>query len=188
MAAMAALLAGAIAALAMALTLRRDVLYACRSTSPVSLGDLSTATAGTLGGYENRYVRAEALLGAAGGIRYERPLRADTFRALSVVGRGGEDGVWVEVRVPPGEETGRWQPARVFAGRLVAFDRADLRHRGLATAIERATHARVGPGAFLLIDGEEPEHERWTVVLAAAFLALAAWNAFAFARLVRRLR
>lgn len=185
--AVAALLAGAVAAFAMALALRRDALYAISPSDPAALGDLRTAARPLLAGHENRYVRAEGILGAAGAIRYERPLRSETFRALPVLGRAG-DGVWVEVRVASGEDSGRWEPPRAFVGRLVSFDQTDLRHSGLARAIEDATHARVGPRAFLLIDGDEPQHERWTLFLAMAFLGLAAWNAFAFARLVRRLR
>jgi len=185
---MVALLLGALAAFVMALALRRDVVYALSSSEPAALGDLRTAPRALLGAHDNRFVRADGLLGAAGGIRYERPLRSDTFRTLPILGRAGDDGVWVEVRVPAGEESGRWEPPRSFAGRLVAFESPDLRHGSLARAIEGATGAHVGPSSFLLIDGEEPGHARWTLVLAAAFLGLAAWNTFAFARLVRRLR
>jgi len=189
-----ALLAAAILSLAMAFALRRDVVFALSPSHPASLGDLRTAPRAMLAAHENRLVRANGLLGAAGGIRYERPLRGETFRTLAVVGRvaaagpGIDDTVWVEVRVPQGEESGRWEPPRSFVGRLVAFHAADLRHSGLAKAIEDATHVRVGRGALLLIDGDEPHGERWTVVLAAAFVGLGAWNALAFARLVRRLR
>jgi hypothetical protein len=186
--AVVALLAGAVAAFAMALALRRDALYAISPSDPTSIGDLRSAARPLLRAHINRYVRAEAVLGAAGAVRYERPLHSETFRALPVLGRAGDDSVWVEVRVPPGEESGRWEPPHAFVGRLVSFDQADLRHSGLARAIEDVTHARVGPRAFLLIDGDEPQHERWTFFLAVAFVGLAAWNAFAFARLVRRPR
>jgi hypothetical protein len=175
-----------VAALAMVFALRRDVAYALRDGAPVGLGDLRTASDATLASYENRLVRAEGLLGAAGGIRYERPLRDDTFRALPVAGRSEAKGVWVEVSVPPGEENGRWQPPRSFVGRLVRFDAAGPRHRGLAKAIEEAGHARVPGGSFLLVDGEEPGRARWVIVLAAIFLVFAAGNALAIARLVRR--
>lgn len=188
----AALLGGALAAFAMAFALRRDVLYALSSATPLSLGDLRTAPRESLAIHENGFVRANGLLGLAEGIRYERPLRRDTFGALPVLGRvagaAGDDAVWVEVRIPADAESGRWEPPRSFVGRLMTFEGADLGHSALAKAIEDATHVRVGRGAHLLIDGDEPQRERWTAVLAAVFIGLAAWNALAFGRLVRRLR
>jgi hypothetical protein len=163
--------------LAMVFALRRDVAYALGSATPVDLGDLHAATAASLGAAENHFVRADALLGAVGGIRYERPFVEDTFRALPVA-----------VRVPAGQETGRWEPPRTLAGRLVRFDAAGPRHRGIANAIARTTHADVPAGAWLLVDGEAPDGARWTVLLAVAFLGCAAWNLVAMARIVRRVR
>jgi hypothetical protein len=166
------------------------VVYAFAGSAPESLGDLRVAPPSLLASHDNRFVRADALLEAGGGIRYGRPLHSATFHAMPVVGRAGDDGVWVEVRAPvsAGSETGRWEPPRAFVGRLVAFDAADLGHSGLGRAIAGATQARVGRGAFLLIDGEAPAHERWSLVLAGVFVGLAVWNSLAFARLIRRLR
>jgi hypothetical protein len=59
-------------------------------------------------------------------------------------------------------------------------------YRGLRDAIERETHARVPGDSWLLVDGEDPSHSRWTVVLAATFLGLAVCNALAIARIVRK--
>jgi hypothetical protein len=182
----AVLAAAAAAALAMVFALRGDVVYAFRSSRAADLGDLRTAAGATLAASENHLVRGEGLLGAVGGIRYERPLRDETYRALPVAGRIEGQGLWVEVRVPPGEESGRWEPPRSFVGRLVRLDAAGPRHRGLARAIEDAGHTRVPPGSFLLVDGEEPARARWVVVLATIFLAFAVGNALVIARLVRR--
>lgn len=170
--------------LAMVFALRRDVAYAFASSTPAGLGELRIASAETLAANENRMVGAEGMLGAAGGIRYERPFLDDTFRTLAVAGR--ED-VWVDVRVPAGQESGRWEPPRAFTGRLVRFGAAGPRHRGLATAIERTTGRTVPPGAWLLVDGEAPESARWTALLAAMFLGFAAWNAVAIARILRKI-
>jgi hypothetical protein len=172
-------------AMAMAIALRHDVAYAVTSGSAASLGDLRTVSSDTLAANENRLVRAEALLGAAGGIRYERALSEDTFRALPVAGRRD---VWVDVRVPAGQENGRWEPPRSLGGRLVRFDAAGPRHRGLASAIEQTTHESVASEAFLLVDGEDPAHVRWSVVLAAMFFGFAAYNALSIVRLVRRVK
>jgi hypothetical protein len=177
----------AVAALAMAIALRRDAVYALTSNSAASLGDLRTASASTLEANENRFVRADGMLGVAGGIRYERPFSEDTFRTLPVPGRaeGGVE-VWVEVRVPPGQESGRWEPPRSFAGRLVRLDAAGPRHRGIATAIEQTTGQRVPKDAWLLVDAEDPKSARWAILLAAIFLGFVVWNAAAITRIVRK--
>jgi hypothetical protein len=175
----------AVLSLAMVFALRRDVAYAFAAGTPASVGELRTASAETLAANENRLVRADGMLGAAGGIRYERPFLDDTFRTLAVAGR---DDVWVDVRVPAGQESGRWEPPRAFTGRLVRFGAAGPRHRGLAGAIERTTGSTVPAGAWLLVDGEAPESARWTVLLATMFLGFAAWNAVAIARIVRKVR
>jgi hypothetical protein len=176
----------AAAALAMVFALRRDVTYAMAGGAAgggAVLGDLGAVDPGTLAANENRLVRADGLLGAAGGIRYERPFVEDTFRTVPVAGRTD---VWVDVRVPSGQESGRWEPPRSFAGRLIKMSAAGPRHRGLAGAIEETTKAKVPPGAWLLVDGEEPDGSRWAVVLAAMFLGFAVWNAAAIGRIVRR--
>ena len=169
--------------LAMVFALRRDVAYALASGVPTDVGDLHAATTASLEGSENRFVHAEGLLGAAGGIRYERPFVEDTFRTLPVAGRPD---VWVDVRVPAGQETGRWEPPRSLSGRLVRFEGAGPRHRGLAGAIERTSHAQVPAGAWLLVDGEAPDAARWTILLAAMFLGCAAWNVVTIGRIVRK--
>jgi len=173
----------AVLSLAMVFALRRDVAYALTSRTPAGVGELRTATGETLGANENRMVHADGMLGAAGGIRYERPFVDDTFRTLAVAGR---DDIWVDVRVPAGQESGRWEPPRTFTGRLVRFGGAGPRHRGLANAIERTTGSTVSPGAWLVVDGEDPESARWTILLAVMFLGFAAWNAVAIARIVRK--
>jgi hypothetical protein len=182
---LAVLFLGVIAALAMVFALRHDVAYAFGGGHPTSLGDLRTADLAVLASHVNEFVAGDALLGAAGGLRYERPLREDTFRALPVAGRAD---LWVEVRVPAGEESGRWEPPRSFEGHLERFDAAGPSHRGLAAAIEEAGEARIPSGAFLLVDGEDPTHARWAIVVTAMFLGFAGWNGLGIARLLRRVR
>jgi hypothetical protein len=183
------LVAAVIAALAMVFALRRDVAYALDGARvPADLGDLRGATDAALAAHVNEFVRATGLLGASGGIRYERPLQEDTFRALPAAGRGDGAQVWVEVRVPAGQESGRWEPPRSFVGRLVRFEAAGPRHRGLARAIKEAGGSPVSAGAFLLVDEEEPARLRWAALLTLAFLGLAVGNGLAIVRLVRRVR
>jgi hypothetical protein len=181
----AVLALASVLSLALAFALRRDVAYALAPSSPASLGDLRTASSATLAAADNRLVVADGLLGAAGGIRYERPFVDDTFRTLPVAGR---DDVWVDVRVPAGHENGRWESPRSFTGRLVRFGGAGPRHRGLAGAIERTTGRAVPADAWLVVDAEEPQSARWTLLLAATFVFFAVWNASAIGRIVRRVR
>ena len=178
------LLVGGLAALAMAAALRRDVAYALSRTTPENLGDLGEVGPARLAANENRLVGAEGLLEAVAGLRYGRPFREDTFRALPVLGR---ENLWVEVRIAAGQENGRWEPPRSFAGRLERFDAVGPTYRGLRAAIERETHGRVPGDSWLLVDGEDPSRSRWAVLLTATFLALAVCNALAIARIVRRI-
>jgi hypothetical protein len=173
----------AVAALAMVFALRYDIAYALAHRAPASVGDLRTASTDVLAAHENRFVHAEAMLGAAGGISYGRLLVEPTFRTVPVAGRRD---IWVEVCVPAGQESGRWEPPRSFTGRLVRFEAAGPRHRGLPSAIERTTHERLSRGAWLLVDGEDPAGARWVLILTATLLGIAAWHVAAIARMVRK--
>jgi hypothetical protein len=173
----------AVAALAMVLALRRDAAYAFAAEQARDLGDLTTANPDAF--VENQHVRGQAMLGAAQAIRYERPLVSDSFRLMPVAGR---ENVWVEVRVAPRGENIRWVPPPSVSGRLVRFETAGPRHRGLADAVHDATGQDVPKGAWLLVDGAAPDGARWAVLLVALFAGFAAWNAFATAKLLRRVK
>ena len=169
------------ASLAMTVTLLRDAAYALSPSTAADLGDLRVASPAAAGA--NRYVRAQGLLGGVGSMRYERPFEADSYRIAPVAGRPD---IWVEVRVPAGQESSRFVPPSSFAGRLVPFAAAGPRHRGLESAIQSTTREAVPGGSWLLVDGETPERARWAVALIVLFLGFAAWNAAAMARLVRK--
>jgi hypothetical protein len=168
---------------AMSLGLRGDLAYALSPEAAMDVGDLREVKVDAT--LDNHFVHARGALGAVGAIRFERPFEADTYRISPVAGRRD---LWVEVRVPAGEEGGRYVPPNTFGGRWVAFDEAGPRHRGLASAIESATGEAVPPGARVLVDGEAPARARWAVALAAMFLGFAAWNGLAIVRLLRRAR
>lgn len=190
----------ALAALAMVVTLRGDAAYALQSLAEGTSGTLRgpgsggadpatgtdlgrAATEGSL--RENHFVCAHGLLGAAGALRFERPFDRDSFRLSPLAGR---DDVWVEVRVPAGEESGRYVPPSSFCGRLLRFEDGGLRHRGLARAIQDATGHAVPKGAWLLVDGEDPAAARWALVLVVLFALFAGWNGAMLLRMVRPLR
>ena len=176
----------ALASLAMVLALRRDAAYAFAPSHARDLGELNTAN--TTSFVENEYVRGTAMLGAAHAIRYERPLVSDSFRLMPVTPGvvGGPQNIWVEVRVPPRGENIRWVPPSELSGRLVRFDAAGPRHRGLAGAVRDTTGQEVPKDAWLLVDGAAPSDARWAVLLVGLFVCFAAWNAFATAKLLRK--
>lgn len=171
----------ALASLAMVFALRRDAAYAFVGENARDLGNLTTASVADLAA--NSHVHAQVMLGAAHAIRYERPLVADSFRLMPVAGR--ED-IWVEVSVPPRGENIRYVPPSQVTGRLVRIEESGPRHRGLASAVRDATGQAVPKGAWLLVDGAAPADARWAVVLVGLFVCFAAWNAFAMARLLRK--
>lgn len=178
----AVLVITALASLAMCAALARDAAYAFAPSSSVDLGNLNSAPASAFG--ENVLVRGEGFVGAAGGIRYERPFEPDSYRLVPLAGRGqGGADLWIEMRVPSGQETGRFVPPSQFEGRLVRFDRAGLRHRGL-----RGVADAVPDNAWLLVDGETPDRSRWAVTLLALFFGFAVWNVIGISRLLRKVR
>lgn len=171
----------ALCSVLMLLALRRDAAYAFSPADARDVGDLTTARTDAFA--ENQYIRGNVMLGAGGAIRYERPLVSDSFRLMPVAGR---DDVWVEVRVPPRAENIRWVPPTQVTGRLVRFDAAGPRHRGLATAIKDTKQHDVPKDAWLVVDSAAPADARWAVLLCVLFACFAAWNAFATAKLLRK--
>lgn len=171
----------AFASLAMVFALRADAAYAFSSARPTDLGDLGAAPAAAF--VENGHVSGTAMLGAAHAIRYERPLVSDSFRLMPVAGRPN---VWVEVRVPAGAETMRYVPPSQFSGRLVKFEAAGPKHRGLASAVRDANGLEVPEASWLLVDGDVPTGARWAIMLVVMFLGFAVWNLGVTAKLLRK--
>ncbi len=173
----------AVASAAMAAALTRDAAYAFRSTSATDLGNLAESPASAF--VSNSFVEGKGQLAGAGQLRYERPFESDSYRIAPVTGRGD---VWVELRVPAGTESNRFVPKAEFAGRLVRFADAGLRHRGLRGAIEDRTGQKVPENAYLLVDGQAPDTSRAFAMLWAMFVGFALWNVAAIVRLVRKVK
>ena len=173
----------AVASAAMAIALTRDAAYALRSSSATDLGDLAQTPASAF--VSNHLVQGRGRLSGVGALRYERPFESDSYRIAPVAGRPD---VWVELHVPPGEESNRYVPKSEFAGRLVRFADAGLRHRGLRGAIEANTGQSVPPDAYLVVDGQTPSDSRAYAWLWMMFVSFALWNLATIARLVRKVR
>jgi hypothetical protein len=179
----ALMLLTALAAGWMAVALLGEARYALTPGQPVDLGDLAALHPGD--DLANRYVRVTGLLGTTGAIRYGRAAEGDSFRLAPAA---GNPNVWVEIRVPEGFEGPRFVPPTTFAGRLVPFKRAGVRHVGLQGSVHEQTDTAVPDGAWLLIDGGSPRASRWAVALALLFVGFAGWNLAGVARVLARVK
>jgi len=172
----------ALTASAMAYSMRGEAAYALTSSAAErDLGDLYAFDAA--GVAPNRHVRAHGTLGGVLAVRFERPFESDTYRVSPVMGRRD---LWVEVRVPSGEEGGRYVPPTSFSGRLVRWSASGVRHRGLESAVDELTGEAIPANAWLLVDGESPGSARWALALAVIFAGFAVWSLMTIARLLRR--
>jgi hypothetical protein len=173
----------AAAAAWMAVSLLGEARYAVTPGHPLDVGDLTALHPGDE--MANRYVRATALLGTTGAIRYGRAAEGDSFRLAPVA---GNPKLWVEIRVPEGFEGPRFVPPTVFAGRLVPFKKAGVRHVGLGGAVHEQTTSALPDDAWLLIDGGSPRASRWAIALALLFAGFSVWNLASVARVLSRVR
>ncbi|MFO0759510.1 MAG: hypothetical protein U0359_23665 [Byssovorax sp.] len=173
----------ALAAAWMAVALLGEARYAMTPGHPVDVGDLTALHPGD--DLANRYVRATGLLGTTGAIRYGRAAEGDSFRLAPVA---GNPKLWVEIRVPEGFEGPRFVPPTVFAGRLVPFKKAGVRHVGLRGSVQEQAATAVPDDAWLLIDGGSPRASRWAIALAALFAGFSLWNLAGVARVLSKVR
>jgi hypothetical protein len=171
---------GAVMSLWLALLVFPDARYSLRFGSATDIGDLSRARLGPE--HQNAWVRAGGQLSATQALRYRRPLERDSYRLASL-----EDNpnVWVQIRVPEGEEDPRFVPPDSFVGRLVPVSAAGLRQRALVEAVSGAGFPPLSRDAWLLVDGESPAAVRWVLGLMALLVAFAAFNVVGLVRLSR---
>ncbi|WP_235880327.1 hypothetical protein [Polyangium aurulentum] len=173
----------AIAATWLAILLFGEARYALTPGQPHEIGDLATLK--PTADLANRYVRADGLLGTAGAIKYGRAAEGDSFRLAPIA---GNPSIWIEIRVPEGFEGPRFVPPTSFAGRLVPFEKAGIRHARLPDAVRAQTDAQVPEDAWVLIDGGSPRASRWAVALVLLFLGFAGWNVAGIVRVLGRVR
>ena len=172
-----------VASAAMAIAFRSEAAYALVGGPPADQGDLTKVQ--PTDSLANKWVRGEASLGTQGAIRYSRPLDADSFRLAPVEGNSR---IWVEVRVPSGQEGPHFVPPTSFVGRLIPIRQAGLRHGGLKAEVASASGTEVPDDAWLLVDGESPAGSRWVLGLMTLFFAFACFNLYGLYRLLRPVR
>jgi hypothetical protein len=174
------LASGAVASTLFAAVMLPDARYSLRGGAARDLGELTRLVPGPE--LADTWVRAEGQLSVTNAIRYRRPLERDSYRLASVA---ENPRVWVQVRVPEGEEDPRFVPPDSFVGRLIPVSQLGIRQRGLADAVGAAGLSRLGGDAWLLVDGESPAALRWVLGLLALLLSFAAFNVIGLVRLLR---
>ena len=170
-----------VASLAMAWSLAGAARYALLSGPPANIGDLTQLKPSS--SEANRWVRGEALLAVEGATRYSRPLDRDSFRLAPVAGNRH---LWVEIRVPSGNEGPYFVPPTSFVGRLLPASRAGLRYQGLVRRIRNG--GRVPGDIWLLVDGESPAGTRWALGLFLLFAGFAMFCGYGLFQLLRPVR
>lgn len=169
--------------LGLSVNLVPDLVFALNPSPPVELNDLERFRPQSE--LHNRLVHGEATLSADRAIRYERPMEPDSYRLAEVV---GNPQLWVQVRVPAGDEGPHFVPPTSFVGRLVRAHDVSIRQQGLSEAVAQAGLGKLDADTWILIDGEAPQTMRWVFGLLALLLAFAIFNVVGILRLARPIR
>jgi hypothetical protein len=160
-----------------------ELVFALGDRKPVELGELEKLRPNR--DHHNRWVHAEGTLSADRAIRLRRPLESDSYRLAQVE---KNPNVWVQVRVPAGDETPQFVPPSSFVGRLISVTDVSVRQQGLREAVDGAGLGPMGDEAWILIDGEAPRGLRWVMGIVALLLAFAVFNVVGILRLARPVR
>lgn len=170
-------------ALALSVNLVPELVFALGDRRPVELGELERLKPNR--DHHNRWVHGEGTLSAGRAVRLRRPLESDSYRLAQVE---SNPKLWVQVRVPQGEEGPHFVPPSSFVGRLISVTDVSVRQQGLREAVERAGFGPMGDDAWILIDGEAPSGLRWVMGIVALLLAFAVFNVVGILRLARPIR
>lgn len=159
-----------------------DLGYAASTTPIHDTGALDHLKPGPQ--LANRWVRGEGELSNVGGIRYTRPLEADSYRLAPLA---NNPNLWVQIRVPAGYEDEHFVVPTVFSGRLVPLTSLGLRYDAIGDAPTAAgwQSGHLPKSAWLLIDGETPKSVRWLFGLFMLITAFGAFSVWALASLLR---
>jgi hypothetical protein len=93
--------------------------------------------------------------------------------------------MWVQIRVPAGEEGPRFVPPTSFVGRIVPVTESGLRQQDLRAAVSEAGLSPPSDDAWLLIDGESPAAMRWVLGLLSLLIGFFVFNVIGLVQLGR---
>lgn len=180
-----ALLSCFVASVALLGGLLGDFAFSTRRGPPRELGSLANLR--PTSSEMNQWIKAEGELADHGGIKYQRPFEADSFRLVPIE---GNDRIWVQVRVPAGFEDAHFVPPTAFVGRLLRANSSGVRYSALRQAVEDAgwPSSQMPNEAWILVDGESPAATRWVLALAAILLGSAGFSLWATRSVLRPAR
>jgi hypothetical protein len=179
----AVMAACAVLALALSVNLVPELVFVLSDRRPVEVGALEQLKPNR--DHDNRWVHGEGVLSVKHAIRLRRPMESDSYR-LAQVEKNPK--LWVQVRVPEGEEGPHFVPPSSFVGRLVRVTNVSVRQQGLREAVAAAGLGPMGDDTWILIDGEAPKGTRWVMGIVALLLAFAVFNVVGILRLARPIR
>ncbi len=162
----------AVAALLLALSIRRDATYAMSDYTAVDLGSLADAEPAA---HDNGYVRVQVALEASSA-EFRRRLEPSRYR---VAKDGGSDR-WVIYSVPDGYSENRFMPPKLVAGRLTQASDLGARFGNVAKT--------TGSDAWVVVDGDDPRGSTWLLGLLVMLLGFVTFNVVGMATLLRPVR
>jgi hypothetical protein len=170
-------------ALLLAVNLVPEVVFTLGDQKPVELGEIGQVKLGPQ--HHNRWVHAQGTLSIDHAIRFQRPLERDSYRLAQA-----EDNpnLWVQVRVPAGEEGPHFVPPTSFVGRLLSVSDLSVRQQGLPEAVAEVGLGQLPANAWILIDSEGPKTMRWVLGVVLLLLVFAFFNVHGILRLARPIR
>lgn len=179
------LLLCSVLSIALLFGLRGELAFSMIRQAPTPLGEL--AAPALRAQPVNQWVQATGQLSDHGGIRYQRPLEADSFRLVPLQ---GQPRIWVQVRVPAGYENEHFVPPANFVGRLLKVGNLGLRYSALREAITDAgwPKSQMADDSWILVDGESPSSIRWVMGLAAVLVLFCVFSIGAAAVVLRPTR
>ncbi len=162
----------------LAVALLPEVSYALVSGQPTEISHLSEFEPEAR--HANTWVRGRGVLGTPPS-GYRRPLDPDRFRLAPVE---GNPALWIELRQPEGSLGEHFVPPSSFVGRLLPLSDAGLRYSGLSAALSASGQEPPPAGAWLLVDGETPDSNRWAFGVLALLLGFCAFSGWGMVRLL----
>lgn len=175
---LAALAILAFASISLLFGLIPDLKYALSQTAHPTELPSETAGQNSAAQLSNRWVRFTGGLNAD-GVSYGKPLESSRFFLLPSVKIAD---LWVELRVAKGDEDYYLPPSQI-EGRLLAWQDLGLRKWAYQDAISHLPSG-TSPPAFVLLQGVDPESERWLLGVAGLAVLFALFALVSMYRIV----
>ncbi|MET0283377.1 MAG: hypothetical protein ABW352_02865 [Polyangiales bacterium] len=167
--------AAVVAAMALLVSLRRDMAYALSQTQLTELAHIRQLEPSAL--VSNSYVRIMGTPTLAHAVGFRRGF-GTRYRVFPLA---GQRNLYVQVPDAGGESFVRSE----YSGRLVTFDDLGGRYAELARVMQRDAKLPITGESFLLLADEPPGSYTWTLFIAFACLAFVALDIYFIIRWFR---